>query len=170
MFDKKEKERVSIWELQADAVINDNNTIRTEKEAKDSDWVPKAFRGQETGNDTLPLGGTVPGPIPGAVCDNTALRVILVLPGNNRKSLDINSEGDVIGTEGTVTGKQEFASCKMVSSRHVFISHKDSGWYLTPLAENVALKGRNVNVGHQIKVVDGDIVEMGDCQLIIEIS
>lgn len=169
MREKKQENSISVWELQAQ--LNSQEILHKEPGTVPNDkWVPKAFQPdhQATLQENVAKDKSS-GPMRTAVCDNRELRLICLLPDKTREVIKPRREGEILGMNGTTTGKNVFCSCHMVEEKHLYVVHRDTGWYASPMAANVTLKGRNINVGSQILLHDRDLLGMGDCELVVEL-
>ena len=110
------------------------------------------------------------GPMRGGRADQSALRLIS-MSLQAAFVLTAREEGSVLGTQGNLSPdlfrKGPFHG---IAPQHVMVWHTGTGWYLRPLGGQTIHNGEALNQGISRKLSDGDLLNVGDCSIRVEIA
>ena len=104
-----------------------------------------------------------------AQADESVLRLISM---SNQASfvLTARKEGSILGTQGNMSPDLfRNSPFRAIAPQHLMFWHTETGWYLRPLTGHTIHNGEILNLGVSRKLSDGDLLNVGDCSVRVEI-
>lgn len=109
------------------------------------------------------------GPMRRAQRDQSTLRLIS-MSLQASFVLTAREEGNVLGTRGNLSPDLfRNGAFRAIAPQHIMVWHAETGWYLRPIGGQTIHNGEALNMGISRKLSDGDLLNVGDCSIRVEI-